>query len=53
MGFRSLFLALFTFPEEFKMLLKERASGIYQLSAFYLARMLSVRRPTHLRHTAA
>ena len=41
LSFRSLFLALFTFPEEFKMLLKERASGMYQLSAFFFARTLS------------
>ena len=41
LSFRSLFLALFTFPEEFKMLLKERASGMYQLSAFFFARTFS------------
>ncbi|CAL8462005.1 g1536 [Coccomyxa elongata] len=39
--FRSMFTALFTFPEEYKMLLKERASGMYRLSAFYFARTAS------------
>jgi len=38
---RSMFTALFTFPEERKMLLKERASGMYRLSAFYFARLAS------------
>ena len=32
------FVALFTFPSEYKMMLKERASGMYRLSAFYIAR---------------
>ena len=41
LSFRAAFLALFTFPSEFKMMLKERASGMYRLSAFYIARMLS------------
>lgn len=36
-----MFVALFTFPDEFKMLLKERASGMYRLSAFYFARLAS------------
>lgn len=35
------FVALFTFPSEFKMMLKERASGMYRLSAFYFARTAS------------
>eukprot|EP00198_Chlamydomonas_reinhardtii_P001397 XP_001690733.1 predicted protein [Chlamydomonas reinhardtii] len=41
MGFASLFAALFTFPSEFQMLVKERQSGMYRLSAFYVARTVS------------
>ncbi|BDA45889.1 ABC transporter G family member 14 [Coccomyxa sp. Obi] len=41
LAFRSMFVALFTFPSEFKMMLKERASGMYRLSAFYFARTAS------------
>lgn len=33
-----LFGSLFTFPSEMKMLLKERSSGMYNLSAYYIAR---------------
>lgn len=39
--FRTMFVALFTFPNEQKMMLKERSSGMYRLSAFYLARTAS------------
>ncbi|KAF5828872.1 hypothetical protein DUNSADRAFT_16957 [Dunaliella salina] len=38
-SFRSLFSALFTFPNEFRMLSKERPSGMYKLSAYYWARV--------------
>ncbi|KAK9803713.1 hypothetical protein WJX73_005190 [Symbiochloris irregularis] len=41
LSFRQMFVALFTFPDEYKMLLKERASGMYRLSAFYFARLAS------------
>ncbi|KAK9829866.1 hypothetical protein WJX72_008345 [[Myrmecia] bisecta] len=41
LSFRSMFAALFTFRNEFKMMLKERASGMYRLSAFYFARTAS------------
>ena len=41
LSFKSLFVALFTFPTEQKHMCKERSSGLYRLSAFYIARMLS------------
>ncbi|EFN53135.1 hypothetical protein CHLNCDRAFT_32365 [Chlorella variabilis] len=41
LAFRTMFQALFTWPNEQKMMLKERASGMYRLSAFYLARSAS------------
>ncbi|KAJ9515493.1 hypothetical protein QJQ45_016484 [Haematococcus lacustris] len=37
-SFRTLFASLFTFPDEFRMLTKERPSGMYKLSAYYIAR---------------
>lgn len=40
-AFSSLFSALFTFPSDYRMLLKERASGMYRLSAFYISRTAS------------
>ncbi|CAN6457635.1 unnamed protein product [Victoria cruziana] len=36
-GFYPLFQAIFTFPEERKMLIKERASGMYRLSSYFMA----------------
>ncbi|KAI7845331.1 hypothetical protein COHA_001172 [Chlorella ohadii] len=39
--FRTMFTSLFVWPNEQKMMLKERASGMYRLSAFYLARTAS------------
>ncbi len=42
LGLRNMFVALFTFPDEYKIMLKERASGMYKLSAFYIARTMSV-----------
>ncbi|KAK9815539.1 hypothetical protein WJX72_005401 [[Myrmecia] bisecta] len=38
---RQMLGSIFTFPAEYKMMLKERASGMYRLSAFYLARTAS------------
>ncbi|KAF9685108.1 hypothetical protein SADUNF_Sadunf03G0020000 [Salix dunnii] len=37
-GFYPLYNAVFTFPQERRMLAKERASGMYHLSSYFLAR---------------
>ncbi|KAK6129816.1 hypothetical protein DH2020_036402 [Rehmannia glutinosa] len=37
-GFYPLYNAVFTFPQERAMLIKERSSGMYRLSAYFLAR---------------
>ncbi|XP_042478186.1 ABC transporter G family member 9 [Macadamia integrifolia] len=37
-GFFSLFQAIFTFPQERMMLTKERSSGMYRLSSYFMAR---------------
>ncbi|KAF5191191.1 Abc transporter g family member [Thalictrum thalictroides] len=38
-GFFPLFNAIFTFPQERPMLIKERSSGMYRLSSYYFARI--------------
>ncbi|XP_058088081.1 ABC transporter G family member 21 isoform X1 [Magnolia sinica] len=38
-GFFPLFNAIFTFPQERSMLIKERSSGMYRLSSYFFARM--------------
>ncbi|GAV90795.1 ABC_tran domain-containing protein/ABC2_membrane domain-containing protein [Cephalotus follicularis] len=40
-GFFPLFQAIFTFPQERKMLGKERSSGMYRLSSYFMARTTS------------
>uniref|UniRef100_A0A7N0U0L7 ABC transporter domain-containing protein n=1 Tax=Kalanchoe fedtschenkoi TaxID=63787 RepID=A0A7N0U0L7_KALFE len=37
-GFYPLYNAVFTFPQERQMLIKERSSGMYRLSSYFLAR---------------
>ncbi|XP_010265331.1 PREDICTED: ABC transporter G family member 21-like [Nelumbo nucifera] len=38
-GFFPMFNAIFTFPQERPMLIKERSSGMYRLSSYYFARI--------------
>ncbi|KAJ4828460.1 ABC transporter G member 9 [Turnera subulata] len=40
-GFFPLLQAIFTFPQERKMLEKERSSGTYRLSSYFMSRMVS------------
>ncbi|XP_021608822.2 ABC transporter G family member 9 [Manihot esculenta] len=40
-GFYPLFQAIFTFPQERRMLAKERSSGMYRLSSYFMSRMVS------------
>ncbi|KAJ7981704.1 ABC transporter-like protein [Quillaja saponaria] len=40
-GFFPLFEAIFTFPDELMMLEKERASGMYRLSSYFMSRMVA------------
>ncbi|KAJ9153615.1 hypothetical protein P3X46_027040 [Hevea brasiliensis] len=40
-GFFPLFQAIFTFPQERRMLAKERSSGMYRLSSYFMSRMIS------------
>ncbi|GMH24297.1 hypothetical protein Nepgr_026140 [Nepenthes gracilis] len=40
-GFFSLFQAIFTFPQERLMLAKERSSGMYRLSSYFMSRVVS------------
>ncbi|KAI4367976.1 hypothetical protein MLD38_016597 [Melastoma candidum] len=39
-GFYPLYNAVFTFPQERRILLKERSSGMYRLSSYFLARTI-------------
>ncbi|KNA06248.1 hypothetical protein SOVF_182900 [Spinacia oleracea] len=39
-GFYPLYNAVFTFPQERRMLIKERTSGMYKLSSYFLARTI-------------
>ncbi|KDP27016.1 hypothetical protein JCGZ_20951 [Jatropha curcas] len=40
-GFFPLFEAIFTFPQERRMLAKERSSGTYRLSSYFMSRLVS------------
>ncbi|TKY49069.1 ABC transporter G family member 9 [Spatholobus suberectus] len=40
-GFVPLFQAIFTFPQELMMLEKERSSGMYRLSSYFMSRMVA------------
>jgi len=40
-SYNSVLTSVFTFPSEYKILIKERTSSMYTLSAYYLARTLS------------
>ncbi|XP_023735837.3 ABC transporter G family member 9 [Lactuca sativa] len=40
-GFFPLFQAIFTFPQEREMLAKERSSGMYRLSSYFMSRTLA------------
>ncbi|KAJ6753725.1 ABC TRANSPORTER G FAMILY MEMBER 21 [Salix purpurea] len=40
-GFFPLFQAIFTFPQERRMLQKERSSGMYRLSSYFVSRIVS------------
>lgn len=40
-GFFPLFQAIFTFPQELMMLEKERSSGMYRLSSYFISRMVA------------
>ncbi|XP_058776767.1 ABC transporter G family member 9-like [Vicia villosa] len=40
-GFFPLFQAIFTFPQELMMLEKERSSGMYRLSSYFVSRMVA------------
>ncbi|KAG1675510.1 hypothetical protein FOA52_001810 [Chlamydomonas sp. UWO 241] len=41
LSFTALFQAIFNYPSEFSMVVKERQSGMYRLSAYYISRSLS------------
>ncbi|KAK4486286.1 hypothetical protein RD792_008956 [Penstemon davidsonii] len=47
-GFYPLYNAVFTFPQERSMLIKERSSGMYRLSSYFLARTVGVDLPLEL-----